>query len=253
MTKLYELQKWFGTSIARPFQEDPFGSDIKKEAAHYITPSPTLEPHQRLELYHKQYWWRLLSCLQENFPALTCLYSPERFNQEIGIPYLVDHPPTHWALCRLGQTLPNWLKGKDLEHDLARIEAATQRAFWIGEGPLADLESEKVALQPHVHLFALGGDLFTFRENILEGEELPKEVEARECYFALYRNPANQVKWKELSKGEYHLLTLFQKGSSIEAACAQIEEEGGEIYKEAQELLPLWFREWTVLKWFQEV
>jgi len=270
MTELFEIQKWFGALIAQPLQADykipettPFGTPVKEEAKKHISPSPTLRSHQRIELYHQQYWWRLLKCLQENFPTLTRLYGYDRFNQEIGIPYLTQNPPTHWALCRLGQSLPDWFTEKELERDTARIDAATQHAFWTEEKKPCDFEGEdivskKLTLQPHVHLFELGGDLFTFRDTLLKEEvsywqEHPfPEVRQGTCFFALYRNPKNYVKWKELTLGEYRLLTLFQEGSTIKEACATIEEEGGEPFREAEELLPLWFREWTFLKWFQE-
>jgi hypothetical protein len=270
VTGLFEIQKWFGKLIAQPLQPDnhipvmtPFGTTIEEEAAKYIAPSPTLRPFKRIELYHQQYWWRLLKCLQENFPTLARLYGYERFNLEIGIPYLAENPPSHWALCRLGQSLPEWFKDKDLERDTASIDAAAQAAFWNEEKEPCDLGREGILektlfLQPHVHLFELGGDLFTFRETLLEQEvsywrnrSFP-EIRQGTCYFVLYRNPKNQVRWKEISIGEYCLLTLFQKGTSIQEACARIEAEGGEPFKEAEELLPLWFREWTYLKWFRE-
>ncbi|MCC5831459.1 MAG: putative DNA-binding domain-containing protein [Chlamydiales bacterium] len=270
MTRLSEIQKWFGKLIAQPLQPasqipstTPFGTAIEEEAGKHIAPSPTLKPFKRLELYHQQYWWRLLKCLQENFPTLTRLYGYERFNLEIGIPYLCDNPPSHWALWRLGQSLPEWFKEKDLERDLTLIDAAAQSAFFSEERDPADLGQEaavkkKLFLQPHIHLFELGADLFTFRETLLEQETsywsnspLPK-IRQGVSYFVLYRNSKNRVKWKESSIGEYRLLTLFQKGSSIQEACAMIEGEGGEAFKEAEESLPLWFREWTYLNWFQE-
>ncbi len=248
MTKLVKIQEWFGALISQPLTS----TFSKEEVGKYITPSKALEPHQRLKLYHQQYWWRLLSCLQENFPALTLLYGYERFNDEIGIPYLSENPPTHWALCRLGQSLPGWFKEKDLERDLATIEAATQASFWSKEQEPCDLNLEKkVFLQPHIHLFELGGDLFTFRDELLK-EHSVTEVRQGKCFFVLYRNPKNQVKWKEISIGEHRLLTLLKKGTSIQEALDQIELEGGEPFREAEELLPLWFREWTYLKWFWE-
>lgn len=270
MTGLFEIQKWFGVLISQPLQADnlipqttPFGTEIEEEARKHIAPSPSMKPFKRLELYHQQYWWRLLKCLQQNFPTLARLYGYERFNLEIGIPYLSQNPPSHWALCRLGQTLPNWFKDKDLERDAARLDAAAQASFWSEEKRPADLSSEdtirkKLLLQPHVHLFELGGDLFTFRETLLSEDvsywrDHPfPEIRQGACYFVLYRNLKNEVKWKEISEGEFRLLTLFQKGMSIQEACAQIESEGGTAHEEAEELLPLWFREWTYLKWFQE-
>lgn len=251
MRQLVEIQNWFGKALSVPLD-----SPLSAEAATY------LKPAKGLEIYHKQYWWRLLNCLQENFPLLTRLYGYEGFNQKIGVPYLSKHPPDHWALCRLGQSLPDWFE-QDLERDCAKIDAASQKAFWIKSYKPIDFSvlneneilSKKITLQPHVHLFELGGDLFSFREILLQEEvsywqshPFP-EIRVGQSYFVLYRNPKNHVKWKELEREEHTLLTLFQKGSTIQEACDQLQaHEGGEW-----ELLPLWFREWTFLKWFREI
>ena len=200
---------------------------------------------------------------------LTRLYGFDAFNQEIGVPYLFQNPPNHWALCQLGQSLPGWLEEgnfKDLDCAAADIDAAAQRSFWAGAnesvdfGALSEKEilSKRLSLQPHVYLFELDDDLFTFRDELLKEEvcywsENPyPELREGACFFALYRNPKNQVKWKELMVREHHLLSLFKEGTSIQEACTKIEDKGGQLFQEAQELLPLWFREWTFLKWFQE-
>lgn len=277
MSQRVEIQKWFGALISQPLQEDhkiakktPFGTDVKQEAKKYIAPSPTLAPYQRIELYHQQYWWRLLGCLQDNFPLLVRIHGYTFFNQEMGVPYLTAHPPNHWGLFQLGQTLPDWLREQgfcDLDCDVASIDAAAQRTFWIGAAEPVDFSalseqeilSKKLTLQPHVKLFELGGDLFTFRSTVLseevaywENNPLP-EVKEGCSYFVLYRSLINEVRWKQLSFGESRLLTYFNEGATIQEACERLEKEGGQAYKEAEELLPLWFREWTFLKWFQEV
>lgn len=251
MTQLIEIQKWFGKALSVPLD-----SPLSTEAKAY------LKPVKGLEIYHKQYWWRLLKCLQENFPLLTRLYGYEAFNHKIGVPYLSQHPPDHWALCQLGQSLPQWCD-HDLDRDSALIDAASQKAFWIKSYNPIDFSvlssdeilSKKLTLQPHVHLFELGGDLFSFRERLLQEEvsywqthPLPEIREGR-SYFVLYRNPKNHVKWKELKREEHILLSLFQNGSTIQEACDRLAGLEGDEW----ELLPLWFREWTFLKWFREV
>ena len=81
MTSLFELQEWLGALIAQPLQLDhrlpnlsPFGTPIEKEIEKYVAPSPTLKPFQRVQIYHQQYWWRLVKCMQQNFPMLVRLF-----------------------------------------------------------------------------------------------------------------------------------------------------------------------------------
>ena len=95
------------------------------------------------------------------------LFGYTSFNREIATPYLSENPPTHWALCQLGQTLPEWIynhytaEDRELVALAAQIDAATQVAFWIGALPpiafehLSDKEilTKKITLQPHIHLF----------------------------------------------------------------------------------------------------
>ncbi|MFZ0565253.1 MAG: DNA-binding domain-containing protein [Chlamydiales bacterium] len=269
-TKLLKMQKWFAATITQPLQPDNTLQAAQEEAARYIAPSPTLQPHQRIEIYHQQYWWRLLKVLHENFPTVTRLFGYLPFNEQIAIPYLLKHPPKQWALCELGQDLPDWIeknyKGDDkrLVRSFAQIDAAAQKAFWVGNLPsmhFEPLENDQrlttpIRLQPHVHLFELKGDLFSFREVFLQEEvnywndhPFPK-MEYGKFYFALYRNPKNIVTWKKIDYGAYRLLHYLKKELTLAKACVKIEEEGGKAYEEAQELLSLWLFDWTKLKWF---
>ena len=99
---LLNIQKWFASVITQPLTCDhnipllaPNGKPIAIDSAQYILPSKTLAPHERVELYYRQYWWRLLDVLQENFPLVTRLFGYQSFNEKIGIPYLTAHPSTH--------------------------------------------------------------------------------------------------------------------------------------------------------------
>lgn len=272
---LLEMQQWFGGIVRLPLENDGLlvqthaKRDLVIEAAERIRPSKSLRPFRRMELYHQQYWWRLLKALQTNFPTVTRLFGYTDFNALIGVPYLTARPAHHWALCRLGDTLPDWLKtsyqenDRDLVLQAAEIDWATEEAFWIPEisrEPLiglspTDILEAPLRLQPHVHLFALNRDFFSFREQFLKEDvnhwnthPFPKLSE-RPCYFAIYRSPENQVSWKELSRLKYELLSSLNSGLTINAACEKIEKLGGEMFEEAVANLPFWFREWMSLGW----
>lgn len=267
---LSEMQHWFGTLISQPLQLDemlpeisPFGTHIHQEAEKYIASSPTLKPYQRIQIYHQQYWWRLLKCLQENFPTVLRLFGYEAFQSIFAIPYLATSPPSDWALCKLGATFPKWIEenyvGEDsyLVMKAAEIDWAAGCAFWAGESPLIEsYEREKLFLQPHVHLFSLYGDFFSFRAEFLKNpveyyntNPFPK-ITYGEQYFVLYRAPSNVVTWERVSHAAFTMLSLFKEGSTLDNACAEIEKIGGEILEESLAQIPLWFKQWTVLKWF---
>lgn len=262
---LHQLQQWFGNQIAQ--RPNPSFHIQVEDAKEYISPSATLHPEERVEIYHQQYWWRLLDALQKNFPFVTRLFGSINFQSEIAIPYLLAHPPHHWALAILGDTLPEWLQKCYLQEDrelvlkAAEIDLAAKNAFCVAaHTPInfAHLSSDEIlakqlTLQTHLHLFMLKSDLFSFRDAFLEKEveywnshPFP-ELKKGECYVALFRNLKNQVVWKPLTSTEFTMLTHFQKGSSIAEACEKMEEED---YNEAQGSLSLWFHEWTLLQWF---
>jgi len=264
MKQLEEIQRWFGKTISQPLTEKqtlPKGCGADK----YIAPSPTLNAHQRIELYYQQYWWRLLGSLQTNFPTVTRLFGYSLFQQQLAIPYLTQHPPTHWALCRLGETFPDWIAKNYQKEDrylvlnAARIDWAAQKAFWVKDLPKVDfgkLSKNKIlntplVLQPHLKLFSLQGDLFSFRETFLENEPdyytshpFPK-MNFGECHFVLYRTLKNRVSWEKISLDELNFLKQFQKPRTIDQVCSIIEQTEKIVTD-----IPIWFQKWTVFEWF---
>jgi hypothetical protein len=279
--KLKKTQIWFGSIIGRPMDEDsrmnplsPSGQSLELEAAHYIKPSPTLRPAQRIEIYNQQYWWRLLSTLQEAFPLVTRLFGYHDFNKSIAIPYLMKYPPLHWSLNYLGDNMPQWADSNYQGDDRAivcnsiHLDAAFGQAFIAPQSPPITAENLPVprnpislldkllTIQPHISLFKWPYNLIDFRNEILKQDpeywlenDFPKLQKGHSYYFVLYRNPQNQVACKEISEGEYDLLSQFKKGTSIEKACEWLETQNKEIFQEAMSLLSRWLENWIVLNW----
>ncbi len=204
-------QQWFAGVITQSIDAHsqisslaPSGNPIESEAPHFIAPSPTLLPHQRMQIYNQQYWWRLLSSLHDNFPLVTRLFGYYDFNHTIAIPFLLQHPPKHWSLGVLGADLPQWIRlnytGEDrgLVADAAAVDWEYDRLFTVGSYPplraalfaqngfQANLEEsdrdqadnsqatesaalqQKIYLQPYVELFDLDYDIFDFRWKFLQ-------------------------------------------------------------------------------------
>ncbi len=277
---LQSTQEWFASIITSPLAKNdsinpmmPNGMLIAEEAARYIVPSPTLLPHQRLQIYNQQYWWRLLNTLHANFPLVTRLFGYQAFNEKIGLPYLHQCPPNHWSLTLLGERLPSWVANhytkpdKPLIHNAANLDWAFTASFIAPQHPPLDLNqlaqedpslllSKPFYLQPHIHLFEWDYDLLAFRELFLQEEvdywtehRFPALPKKQSSYFALYRTLKNSQAWREITKGEYFLLQLFQKGSSVEAACEVMEEQELAVYEQVAANLQKWIQDWTRLGW----
>ena len=280
---LKKTQQWFGSIIGRPIDENsymnpisPSGQPMEHEAKDYIAPSPTMQPAQRIQLYNQQYWWRLLSTLQESFPLVTRLFGFRDFNQVLAIPYLVKYPPNHWSLAFLGERFMRWVDEEYNEGDKALIQDAVHLDWAFGdsfivaqkepilpttlpkEGDPSSLLERTLYLQDHVHLFDWKYDLLAFRAAFLEQTPdywlendfppLKKETDKR-YYFVLFRDAGNNIAWKEISASAYKLLQQFKPGTTVEKACEWLEDQDKSLYDDAMQNLHLWFQEWIMYRW----
>jgi Putative DNA-binding domain len=278
---LKEIQQWFGNVIGQPIDNNscinpisPSGNLIQQEACNFILPSPTLLPHQRIEIYNQQYWWRLMNALHEDYPLVTRLFGYCDFNQTIGVPYLTKYPPDHWSLNLMGKRIPQWIQeeyqeqDKQLVYDASLLDSAFIYSFSAkhlppidaaalpSNGDISTLMKEKICLQTHLQLLSFNYDLPQYRVEFLEKEpeywienDFPKLVKDKKYYFSLYRNAKNNIAWIELTYGQYSLLKHIQKGTTIEGACEWLETQEESICNEAMENLHLWFQEWILRKW----
>ena len=278
-TSLKEIQQWFASIITQPIDDEnhinalsPTGHLISEEAALHIAPSPTLQPAQRIELYSQQYWWRLLSNMQESFPLVTRLFGYYAFNKTIAIPYLQKYPSDHWSLSYLGERLPKWIEenyhenDKALILDAARLDYAYIHSFLVEQKPFvleaeaAEISEKKLLLQPHVQLYCFPYDIFQFRMEFLKQEpehwvenDFPSLLPVPENkYFVLYRNFTNQqVVFHSVEESEYRLLSFFLSPCSVDAICDWLETQPNDshMYQQAQSQLHLWFQRWIGLQW----
>ena len=74
---LLELQCRMSQDVMRPLTPEfemqavtEKGLQTAEIAARYIKPNDRLTSFERLEIYNRQYWYRLLGALAEDFPAL---------------------------------------------------------------------------------------------------------------------------------------------------------------------------------------
>lgn len=277
---LKSTQEWFASIITHPLgkkdtirSRTPHGNLIAEEAAQYVVPSPRLRPHQRMQIYNQQYWWRLLNTLHANFPLVTRLFGSHAFNEKIGIPYLLKYPPDHWSLHLLGKRLPAWItecykdRDRSLVLNAAHLDWAFMASLITPQHPFLDLAqilkdnpegllSQIFYLQPHIALFTWEYDLLTFRGNFLKQgpdywveHRFPSLSKGRNYFFILYRNIQNNLAWREISKGEFILLQRFKLGSSMAEACDYIESQEASLYDFVAENLQKWLQEWTQAGW----
>jgi hypothetical protein len=173
---LAHLQREMAAAVMTPLTADEQmsrhavdGRSMDKIAESFIAPNSRLKSFERLEIYNRQYWFRVLGALADDFPALRSVMGARSF-EAMSVAYLTSHPSRSFSLRNLGSKLPEWLKLNPLwsgrRHclaiDVARIEWAFIEAFDSGERDPLTLEQiatldadSRLALQPHVQLVAL--------------------------------------------------------------------------------------------------
>ena len=173
---LAEIQRQMAAAIMMPLTADEDmrahatdGRAMTAVAASFIAPNSQLTPFERLEIYNRQYWYRVLDALAEDFPVLRAVVGSHAFGQ-LSIDYLTAHPSRSFSLRNLGSKLAEWLaahpgyagRRQRLALDVVRIEWAFVEAFDNAErtpltlDQIATLDGgSTLGLQPHLRLLAL--------------------------------------------------------------------------------------------------
>jgi len=173
---LLELQRRMAEDVRRPLTADyemqrttGEGTPTADIAASYISPNNRLTSFERLEIYNRQYWFRLITAVSEDYPTLNAILGPKRFDALI-LAYLGEHPSTSWTLRDLGSKLPAFLAAHPefcgrryrLAVDVASLELAYVDAFDRKQlDPLTTEEAQAIGaesrlfLQPHLRLLEL--------------------------------------------------------------------------------------------------
>jgi hypothetical protein len=173
---LLDFQRRMAEDVSRPLtaafgmQEiSSDGTSVEGIVAGYIKPNDLLSSFERLEIYNRQYWFRVIGAVSEDYPALNAVLGEKRCEALI-LAYLKENPSTSFTLRDLGAKLPLWLEKhpelagphRDLAVDVARLEWAYIEAFDSPALPPLDpvafsrlLPTSTLALQPHLQLLAL--------------------------------------------------------------------------------------------------
>ena len=259
------------SKTALPAREGQNSSGFTKTAKEYLTPSATLSPVERLELYHRQYWYRLLDSIAEDFPALQNLLrdpgsdADDHFWRLLEA-YLENSPTESYTLRHLGADLPAFIRSNAVEipnsvhaEELAAIEYALCYSFEAASGvpvPPDEFATAKLTLQPHISLFSLRTPAVELWQATEEEEPLP-EISApaptADRYAIVYRYRGDQIV-EELTEVAFSILSAVKELGSLEAAMTRFASERPDLSPaEAEKLgaeVSQLFAKWTTLSLF---
>ena len=104
---LTEVQMRMASAIFQPltkFERMAPGADVE-----YIKPNDRLSSVERLEIYSRSYWFRILDSLYDDFPGLRAVLGQRAFHL-LARAYLADCPSRSFTLRDLGSRLEDWLE-----------------------------------------------------------------------------------------------------------------------------------------------
>jgi len=292
--ELRQFQRVMAEALFRPLSArdglQPRWSDGRTTASvvgDFVKPNDRLSSVERLEIYARSYWYRVLDSLYEDYPGVRAILGERRF-MRLATAFLERFPSESFTLRDLGSRLPRFVEDEPgltapytaLAVDMARFEWAQIVAFdgpslpVVSQDDILDAGPEKLrlALQPYVTLLecAYPVDAFALalKKTALRGDasnalsSMPKVTRARarirprrprpaRTFVAVHRQD-NMLFFKRLEPVAYGILTGLRGGLTVSAACAAALREGDPAIdwpRRVQE----WFRTWQSLGWFGNI
>jgi len=291
---LDQLQRAVFEVIRQPLTEDERmreqtldGRSTRAIAEEIIKPNDRLSSVERLEIYNRVYWFRILSSLADDFPGLRAVVGQDKFDQII-LSYLTELPSQSFTLRDLGSRLEKWLRehpeftpGQErIALDMVRLEWADIEAFDAAEyPPLTQAELQTLGedpafqLQPNLFLLDLAYPvdelLLAIRkdnEDVETDTDIASNVvimehadsapaksyplpNAKKAYLAVHRQE-NVVYFKRLKPEAFALLQALKEGKALSQAIESSVNWSGKKLERVMEQLHDWFANWSGLGWF---
>ena len=253
------------------------GRPMAAVAAEFIKPNDRLTSFDRLEIYNRMYWFRIIDCFYDDCPGLRAALGERKFSR-LAVAYLTKHPSRSFTLRNLCSRLeefiraePRWTAPRPaLAREIARFEWAQTVAFDEASCPVvtpADFARAKPArlrlgLQPYLTLLALEHPVDSYviavkKRDTLRAEASNATTSARHAarlhpvspprrertWVAVHRVD-NQLYYKRLDAPAFRILTALRDGQTLHRAVAAA---GRGV---TPEQVQAWFALWVQLGWF---
>lgn len=280
---LAEVQRLMAEALFRPLSPgDRMPRTNTATAARLIKPNDRLTSFDRLQIYHQQYWWRLLSNFADDYPGLRAVLGPRKFDR-LAVAYLEAHGSASWTLRNLGQFLVAFLESHPeltaphsaLALEMARVEWAKTVAFDDPAWPVVDPQkiarrdpaTLRLKVQPYVSLLSLrypidrlltklrDADLETGSASNAVAAATPRrtrfirsEPERRPFFLAVHRVDF-RIYYKRLEAEAFKLLNALRDGTTLADACELAFTRSKIKGDDAAQKIGEWFNTWTQLGW----
>ena len=276
---LLEIQREMSRAILQPLTSSDRIS--QSTDAGFIKPNGRLTSIERLEIYSRSYWFRVLDSLYDDFPGLRAVLGEKAFHR-LSRAYLADCPSRSFTLRNLGSRLTDWLKRNPvfagerltLAVDMARLEWAHIEAFdgvmerALGLEELLEINaSSRPALQPYIRILDLQYPVDNLRIH-LNRESDEHEADSNTAlkqrsraairhasrltpariFLAVHRR-SDSVYYRRIGREEYQLLGAISRGEPIGEAIQDTFGNSLAYVQERQSMLETCCAVWAELGW----
>lgn len=253
------------------------GRPMAEFAAEFVKGNDRLTPLDRLQIYNRMYWFRLIDCFHDDNPGLRAVLGPRRFLR-LAEAYLTKHPSSSFTLRNLCARLEGFIRAEPrwttpntaLALDIARFEWAQTVGFDEAARPVVTAEEIrgtplgklKLGLQPYITLLALNhlvddyviavkqrdalraeaSNASTGTHHAAREKKVPRPKRER-VWLAVHRLE-NRLYYKRLDRAAFQVLAALRDGRALPEALAA----AGRSTK--PETVREWFATWMQLGWF---
>jgi hypothetical protein len=284
---LVDVQREMAAAVMMPLTASeemrttaPDGRAMTDVAESFVAPNSRLSAFERLEIYNRQYWFRVLGAVAEDFPGLRAVLGGSRF-EAMSVAYLSEHPSRSFTLRNLGSKLVEWLEENPewggrrhaLAVEVARVEWAFVEAFDNAERTPLTLDQittldggSRLALQPHVRLLALAypadeivlglhhrekrqtSEAGVKQEDEMEAPARLPKLRRRATWVAAHRVDFN-VYYRRLEREEFVTLEAIRDGKPLIEALERGFAESRMVEGRRPARVREWFTAWAELGW----
>jgi len=260
---LAPLQAWMQAVVTHPSDVYEAADAANVAVDDVILPSQTLQPIQRVGIYHGMYMLRMIEALTVDYAALAEFLGEHAFEHLVR-DYVQQFPSRSYTLNRLGDSLPEFIAASSVKRriflrDLAKLELAMTHVFDEAEAAplpadaIASIAPERIADARIVPIPALRLLAFDYDANEAFQafrEDLPMKPRRQKTWLAVHRRDYSVYRMP-LSRDAFVFLGSLVAGHTIGAAIDGFHRRLRRF--PAQNELFTWFRDWSAAGLFTAI
>lgn len=272
MMSLETMQREMAGAVMMPLTSDDRmrrtaadGRPMTEIADSFVSANSRMTAFDRLEIYNRQYWFRVLDALREDFSALAAVIGERRFTA-LAVAYLTAWPSRSYTLRNLGRKMVEWIEEHPeyagrrtaLAADVARVEWAHVEAFDGAEYAPLNAQEEigggsRLRLQAHLRLLTLR---YPLDELVIELHRRDRDdatapvaaPRTRRQWLAVHR-VEHSVYYRRLEREEFSILCSLEQGYTVSEALTSAFSGSRIAESERPGRLRFWFAQWAELGW----